>query len=272
MNPSVLGKKTCTVIQLLAMLKRLPVRSVGGSSMRGSKPKALTILPADRCELERIAHSDTLPWYQVRRARIVLAIAAGQGREDLAIQLACDESTIWRTCQRYRQLGLAGLLADRRQERSGRDLLITPLQRAQIVELACLEPVAKGLHNLLFFLVVQTGRMELAFLPANDQAHYIPELERFRQEHRGWQGVYLVQDGGSSHIGAETRNYFARCEPWWKPRYTPANASWLNQAEILIHAFKHHYLNRGFVGEPRSLHEAYPGFGHGVQRPLRSSL
>jgi transposase len=342
------------------MLKRLPVRSVGGSRMRGSKPKALTILPADRCELERIAHSDTLPWYQVRRARLVLAIAAGQGREALAIQLACDESTIWRTCQRYRQLGLAGLLADRRQERSGRDLLITPLQRAQIVELACLEPVAKGLHithwssadlarqavadgivdhisprtvrdilndvdlqphrtrywktarldtrfkqraeqvlwcygntarlvergiwvlcvdevptfqvverrplrraipgsieqqeydyirhgtlNLLFFLVVQTGRMELAFLPANDQAHYIPELERFRQEHRGWQGVYLVQDGGSSHIGAETRNYFARCEPWWKPRYTPANASWLNQAEILIHAFKHHYLNRG---------------------------
>ena len=74
--------------------------------MRGSKPKALTILPADRCELERIAHSDTLPWYQVRRARMVLAIAAGQGREALAIQLECDESTIWRTCQRYRQLGL----------------------------------------------------------------------------------------------------------------------------------------------------------------------
>lgn len=31
---------------------------------------------------------------------------------------------------------------------------------------------------------------------------------------------------------------------WWKPRYTPANVSWLDQAEILIHAFKHHYLKR----------------------------
>ena len=87
--------------------------------------------------------------------------------------------------------------------------------------------------------------MELAFLPANDQVHYIPELERFHQQHRGWEGVYLIQDGGSSHIGAATRKYFARSEEWWKPRLTPANASWLNQAEILIHAFKHHYLNRG---------------------------
>src|SRR5581483_8454073 len=46
----------------------------------------------------------------------------------------------------YRDRGLAGLLADHRQGHSGRDLGITPVQRAQIVELACLEPVAKGLH------------------------------------------------------------------------------------------------------------------------------
>ena len=39
-----------------------------------------------------------------------------------------------------------GLLSDSRKDHSGRDLEITPVQRAQIVELACLEPVAKGLH------------------------------------------------------------------------------------------------------------------------------
>jgi transposase len=342
------------------MLKRLTAHKVGVNRMRGRKPKPLTILPSDQLELERIAHSDTLPWYQVRRARIVLGIATGQSRETLATQLGCDETTIWRTCQRYRQLGFAALLADKRQGHSGRDLQITPLQRAQIVELACLEPIAKGLHithwasadlarqamaegivsrisprtvrdllnnvdlqphrtrywktarldarfkqraeqvlwcygnttrlaehgvwvvcvdevptfqvverrpirraipgsieqqefdyirhgtlNLLFFLIVQTGHMGLAFLPANDQVHYIPELERFHQQHRGWEGVYLIQDGGSSHIGAATRKYFERSQAWWKPRLTPANASWLNQAEILIHVFKHHYLNRG---------------------------
>src|ERR1043166_3614231 len=114
--------------------------------MRGRKPEGLRILPPDTSELERIAPCDTSPWYQVRRARIVLGIAAGQRREDLAAQLECDASTIWRTCQRYRDLGLTGLLADQRQGRSGRDLGIAPVQRAQIVELACLEPVAQGLH------------------------------------------------------------------------------------------------------------------------------
>src|ERR1700759_1137343 len=114
--------------------------------MRGRKPEVLTILSPDLSELEQIAHSDALPWYQVRRARIVLGIAAGQRREDLATQLECNESPIWRSCQRYRDLGLGGLLADQRQGHAGRDLGITPVQRAQIVELACLEPVAKGLH------------------------------------------------------------------------------------------------------------------------------
>jgi transposase len=327
--------------------------------MRGRRPNELTIRGADQPELERMAHSDTLPWFRVRRARIVLGIAAGRRREILADELACDESTIWRTCQRYQHLGLEGLVADQRQGHSGRELQITPVQRAQIVELACLEPIAKGLHithwssedlarqavadgivaslsartvrriltevdlqphrtrywktprldarfkeraeqvlwcygnasrlaergiwivcvdeipnfqvlerdpirraipgsieqqefdytrhgtvNMLVFLVVHTGLMELVFLKANDHDHYVPELELFRKQHRELKEVFLIQDGGSSHIAAETQAYFAKNKNWWKPRYTPANASWLNQAEILIHAFKHYYLKR----------------------------
>jgi transposase len=327
--------------------------------MRGRKPESLTIPSSDVIELERIAHRDTSPWYQVRRARIILGIASGQRQEDLASQLGCDESTVWRTCQRYLALGLDGLLADYRQGHSGRDLSITPVQRAQIVELACLEPIAKGLHithwssddlarqavsdgivarisprtvrnilrdvdlqphrtrywktprldgrfkeraeqvlwcyanasrlaeagiwvvcvdeiptfqvlerdplrraipgsieqqefdytrhgtvNMLLFLVVHSGLMELAFLASNDAEHYRPELKLFRRQHKELRGVFLIQDGGSSHIAASTRSYFAESGSWWKPRYTPANASWLNQAEILVHAFKHYYLKR----------------------------
>jgi hypothetical protein len=72
----------------------------------------------------------------------------------------------------------------------------------------------------------------------------IPELELFRKQHQELREVFLIQDGGSSHIAGETQSYFAHSKGWWKPRYTPANASWLNQAEILIHAFKHYYLKR----------------------------
>jgi transposase len=327
--------------------------------MRGRKPEVLTIRSPDVSELERIAHSDAAPWYQVRRARIVLGIAAGHRCEDLATQFGCDASTIWRTCQRYRDSGLSALLADQRRGHSGRDLEITPVQRAQIVELACLEPVAKGLHithwssedlarqavadgivahisprtvrtilsavdlqphrtrywktarldarfkeraeqvlwcyanadrlaeqgiwvvcvdeiptfqvlerhpirraipgsieqqefdyirhgtvNMLVFLVVHSGLMELAFLAHNDAEHYLPELELFHRQHKELRGVFLIQDGGASHIAGDTRAYFAGSQGWWRPRYTPANASWLNQAEILVHAFKHYYLKR----------------------------
>jgi hypothetical protein len=101
-----------------------------------------------------------------------------------------------------------------------------------------------GTVNMLLFLVVHSGLMELAFLASNDAEHYRPELKLFRRQHKELRGVFLIQDGGSSHIAASTRSYFAESGSWWKPRYTPANASWLNQAEILVHAFKHYYLKR----------------------------
>jgi transposase len=327
--------------------------------MRGRRPDKLTIARQDQDSLHYVAHSGSLPWIEVQRAKIVLAIASGERQCSVAARLECDEATVWRACQRYRQGGLASLYADGRQDNLGHPQQISPVQRAQIVELACLEPIAKGLHithwssedlarqavddkivpaispatvrrilhdvdlqphrtrywktprldaqfkeraeqvlwcyanaarlaeqgiwvvcvdevptfqvlerkpirrakpgsieqqefdytrhgtvNMLVFLVVHSGLMELAFLAKNDCEHYLPELELFHKHHKELKGAFLIQDGGPSHIAGETQSYFAESEGWWKPRYTPANASWLDQAEILIHAFKHYYLKR----------------------------
>jgi transposase len=328
--------------------------------MRGRKPEKLTVARSDAAVLRVMAHSDSSSWLQVRRAKIVLAIAAGERRFSVADRLECDQATVWRTCEHYRQDGLASLFADGRKGHAGHPEQISPVQRAQIVELACLEPIAKGLHithwtsedlarqavadmilpavspatvrrilhevdlqphrtrywktarldarfkqraeqvlwcyanaarlaeqgiwvvcvdeiptfqvlerhpirraipgsieqrefdytrhgtvNMLVFLIVHSGLMELAFLAKNDHNHYIPELELFHRQHKELHGVFLIQDGGPSHTAAGTQRYFAKSQGWWKPRYTPANASWLDQAEILIHAFKYYYLNRG---------------------------
>jgi hypothetical protein len=102
-----------------------------------------------------------------------------------------------------------------------------------------------GTVNLLLFLVVHTGRMELAVLGANDAAHYIRALRQFRRRHRGLEGVFLIQDGGASHIAGATADYVAGGRGWWRPRLTPAHASWLNQAEMLAKAFRGRYLKRG---------------------------
>lgn len=83
--------------------------------MRGRKPRQVTIAVADYPVLRLIAQGEGVPWYQVQRARIVLAIAAGERTQAVAKELGCDEATVWRTCRRYEQAGLSGLLADGRR-------------------------------------------------------------------------------------------------------------------------------------------------------------
>ena len=112
--------------------------------MRGRKPRPLSLAPGDRFLLHQIARSRSLPFFQVQHARVVLAIAEGRRVREVAAQMRCDPSTVWRLCRRYEQGGLDRLLAD--LPRSGSPRQISPLQRARIVELACLEPVAEGLH------------------------------------------------------------------------------------------------------------------------------
>jgi hypothetical protein len=122
-----------------------------------------------------------------------------------------------------------------------------PIRRAipGSIEQREFEYTRHGTVNLLTFLVVHTGEMALACLEANDADHDIPALEGFRREHRELRRIFLVHDGGPSHIAAKTAEYFAGCDGWWRPRLTPAHASWLNQGELLNNAFGHRYLKRG---------------------------
>jgi DDE superfamily endonuclease len=101
-----------------------------------------------------------------------------------------------------------------------------------------------GTVNLLVFLVVHTGRMRIVVLEKNDAANYILALEEFHRRHRQLRGIYLIHDGGPSHIAGTTAEYFDGGHGWWRPRLTPARASWLDQAELLIHAFGGRYLKR----------------------------
>jgi hypothetical protein len=126
-----------------------------------------------------------------------------------------------------------------------------PIRRAipDHIEQQEFEYTRHGTANLLLFLIVHTGRMEVAVEAKKDADHYIGELKAFRRRHRGLEGVFLIQDGDPSHTAGDTAAYWSGCRGWWRPRLTPAHASWLNQAELLVGAFGYHYLKRGSWGD-----------------------
>jgi DDE superfamily endonuclease len=121
-----------------------------------------------------------------------------------------------------------------------------PLRRAipGSIEQQEFEYSRHGTVNLLLFLIVHTGRMEVVVEVTKDARHYIGELRAFHRRHRGLKGVFLLQDGDPSHTAGETAAYWSGCRGWWRPRFTPAHASWLNQAELLVGAFGYRYLKR----------------------------
>lgn len=102
----------------------------------------------------------------------------------------------------------------------------------------------RGTVNVLVFLVVHSGRMEAACPECKDAPSYIEQLRAFRRRHRGLRGIYLIQDGDPSHTASATSEYLESVGGWWRPRQTPAHASWLNQAELLNGAFGRRYLKR----------------------------
>lgn len=121
-----------------------------------------------------------------------------------------------------------------------------PIRRAipGSIEQREFEYVRHGTVNVLMFLIVHSGRMQACCLERKDSAHYIQALQSFHRHHRHLHGVFLIQDGDPSHTAAATRAYF-KDHPWWRPRFTPVHASWLNQAELLNDAFSYRYLKRG---------------------------
>ena len=112
--------------------------------MRGRRPRPLEIAPHDVPILQQIARSRSLPGISPTGSGLLLAVAAGEPIRTLAIRTQCNPSTVWRICRRYEDAGLPDLLEP--PQRAGRPARISALQRAQIVQLACREPVAKGLH------------------------------------------------------------------------------------------------------------------------------
>jgi hypothetical protein len=120
-----------------------------------------------------------------------------------------------------------------------------PIRRAipGAIEQQEFESIRHGTVNVLLFLSVHSGRMVVNCPARKDATHYLQAWQQCRSHHRHLHGVFLIQAGDPSHTAAITLNY-CHHHPWWRPRCTPAHAAWLNQGELLNHAFSYHYWKR----------------------------
>ena len=64
--------------------------------------------------------------------------------------------------------------------------------------------------------------------------------------------MFLIQDGDASHTAQATHHYFNDV-PWWRARFTPAHASWLNQVERWFGIITQQAIRRGSFKSVREL-------------------
>jgi hypothetical protein len=106
------------------------------------------------------------------------------------------------------------------------------------------EYIRHGTVNFLVALVVHTGRMRGWCLAANDSDHLRPALRELLRGHRAARRIHVIWDGGPSHTAAATTAFLHDHYPHVRTLVTPAHASWLDQAELLLRAFRERYLTR----------------------------
>lgn len=129
---------------------------------------------------------------------------------------------------------------------------IYPMRAGQI-ERQEFEYERHGTVNFLVELVVHTGKMRGWCLEKNDSEHLCWVLPKLFRYHRSARRIHLIWDNGPSHISGDTRELLNAYYPWVRVLLTPPHASWLNQAELLLRAFKAHYLGRGSWDSRESL-------------------
>jgi len=115
-----------------------------------------------------------------------------------------------------------------------------PMSPGQIVRRE-FEYKRHGTVTLLVAFNVFNGTMWACCLDANDHEQFLWALRQISRRWAHARRIHLIMDNGPSHIDHHTRRYLAS-HARFRPLYTPAHASWLNQAELLLRAFTDKYL------------------------------
>jgi transposase len=104
----------------------------------------IQLTPQQQEELDRRAGSRSLAARAVERAKIMLGLAAGKAKQEIAAQLGIARQTAWRWERRFREQGMPAGLED--TPRSGRPRVIPPEKIEQIVRKTIQETPPDSTH------------------------------------------------------------------------------------------------------------------------------
>lgn len=104
--------------------------------------KLRTLTAAERKELERLARSRTEEARLVRRAKIILGLAAGERPYQVADRVGVGRAAAYEWLHRFNAEGVKGLTD---HPRPGRPHTYTAAQRAEVVAAALTDPQSLGL-------------------------------------------------------------------------------------------------------------------------------
>ena len=146
------------------------------------------------------------------------------------------------------------------------------LMRPGQIERQEFEYVRHDTVNFLVALIVHSGEMRGWCLERNDSEHLCPTLADLFQQYRKARRLHLIWDGGPSHISAKTQAFLHPYRSWVRVLLTPAHASWLNQAELLLKSFEARYLKRGSWNSRQELIDhlcgSWPEHNHLFAHPI----
>ena len=149
------------------------------------------------------------------------------------------------------------------------------LMRPRQIERQEFEYVRHETVNFLVVLNVPNGEMQGCCLDKNDSEHLCRVLPELLKPFRKLRRVHLIWDGGPSHISETTQTFLRSYGPWLRVLFTPAHASWLNQAELLLKSFEVHYLKRGSWISRQALvdhlHDSMPEYNRLFAHPINWS-
>ena len=142
-----------------------------------TSPYPLTLTPRERLELDAMARSRTLAAGLVERARVILAIAAGESYGALCGRLEVSTTTLTRWRKRFERHRVAGL---HDAPRGGRGDRLTPTLEAKILARTQQRPPAPRTHWTTRLLAAEFGLSHMTVQRVWQRARLQPHrLERY---------------------------------------------------------------------------------------------